>query len=61
MAPPPETRAADHPVGAALRTALAAHGDPARLLALCGLDAAGIGASIRQRFGSRPSLAAVNA
>ena len=37
------------------------HGDPARLLALCGLDAAGIEASIRQRFGSRPSLAAVNA
>jgi 1-deoxy-D-xylulose-5-phosphate synthase len=26
------------------------HGDPARLLALCGLDAAGIEASIRQRF-----------
>jgi 1-deoxy-D-xylulose-5-phosphate synthase len=37
------------------------HGDPARLLALCGLDAAGIEASILQRFGSRPSLAAVNA
>ena len=37
------------------------HGDPVRLLALCGLDAAGIEASIRQRFGSRPSLAAVNA
>ena len=29
MAPPPETRAAAHPVVAALRTALAAHGDPA--------------------------------
>jgi 1-deoxy-D-xylulose-5-phosphate synthase len=37
------------------------HGDPAKLLALCGLDAAGIEASIVQRFGSRPSLAAVNA
>ncbi|MDZ7590752.1 MAG: 1-deoxy-D-xylulose-5-phosphate synthase [Rubrivivax sp.] len=37
------------------------HGDPSRLLALCGLDAAGIEASILQRYGSRPSLAAVNA
>jgi 1-deoxy-D-xylulose-5-phosphate synthase len=37
------------------------HGEPARLLALCGLDAAGIEASIVQRFGARPSLAAVNA
>jgi len=37
------------------------HGDPARLLSLCGLDAAGIELSIRKRFGSRPSLAAVNA
>jgi 1-deoxy-D-xylulose-5-phosphate synthase len=27
------------------------HGDPAKLLALCGLDAAGIEASIRTRFG----------
>ena len=36
------------------------HGDPARLLALCGLDAAGIEASIRKRFGSRPTLAAAN-
>ena len=27
------------------------HGDPARLLALQGLDAAGIAASIRKRFG----------
>ncbi|MGI4985370.1 MAG: hypothetical protein ACRYGL_18895, partial [Janthinobacterium lividum] len=26
------------------------HGDPAKLLAQCGLDAAGIAASIRQRF-----------
>ncbi|MDP2368343.1 1-deoxy-D-xylulose-5-phosphate synthase [Rhodoferax sp.] len=37
------------------------HGDPGKLLALCGLDAAGIEASIIKRFGSRPSLAAVNA
>jgi 1-deoxy-D-xylulose-5-phosphate synthase len=37
------------------------HGDPAKLLAMCGLDAAGIEHSIRQRFGSRPTLAAVNA
>ena len=36
------------------------HGDPARLLSLCGLDAAGIEASIIKRFGSRPALAAVN-
>jgi 1-deoxy-D-xylulose-5-phosphate synthase len=36
------------------------HGDPAKLLALCGLDAAGIEKSIVQRFGSRPALAAVN-
>ena len=36
------------------------HGEPAKLLALCGLDAAGIEQSIRKRFGSRPSLAAVN-
>ena len=35
------------------------HGDPARLLALCGLDAAGIEKSIQQRFGGRPPLAAV--
>jgi 1-deoxy-D-xylulose-5-phosphate synthase len=27
------------------------HGDAAQLLAVCGLDAAGIAASIRQRFG----------
>jgi len=37
------------------------HGDPARLLAMCGLDAAGIEQSIRQRFVGRPALAAVNA
>ena len=36
------------------------HGDPARLLAACGLDAAGIEASIRQRFLPRPALSAVN-
>jgi 1-deoxy-D-xylulose-5-phosphate synthase len=36
------------------------HGDPALLLSLCGLDAAGIEASIRKRFGSRPTLAAAN-
>jgi 1-deoxy-D-xylulose-5-phosphate synthase len=36
------------------------HGDPGKLLSLCGLDAAGIELSIRQRFGSRPTLAAAN-
>ena len=36
------------------------HGDPAKLLSLCGLDAAGIEKSIVQRFGARPALAAVN-
>jgi 1-deoxy-D-xylulose-5-phosphate synthase len=36
------------------------HGDPAKLLALYGLDAAGIEKSIVQRYGSRPTLAAVN-
>ena len=36
------------------------HGDHSKLLALCGLDAPGIEESIRKRFGSRPSLAAVN-
>jgi 1-deoxy-D-xylulose-5-phosphate synthase len=40
------------------------HGDPAKLLALCGLDAAGIEQSIRRRFVppevARPTLAAVN-
>jgi 1-deoxy-D-xylulose-5-phosphate synthase len=29
------------------------HGDPAKLLAMCGLDAAGIERSVLQRFGSR--------
>ena len=32
------------------------HGDPAQLLALCGLDAAGIEQSITRRFGSRLSV-----
>ncbi|MFT3820659.1 MAG: 1-deoxy-D-xylulose-5-phosphate synthase [Rubrivivax sp.] len=36
------------------------HGDPAKLLAGCGLDAAGIEQAIRQRFQPRPALAAVN-
>ncbi len=32
------------------------HGDQAKLLSMCGLDAAGIESSIRRRFGSRPAL-----
>ncbi len=32
------------------------HGDPAKLLGLCGLDAAGIEQSILKRFGARPAL-----
>ena len=32
------------------------HGDPARLLAMCGLDAAGIEQAILKRFGTRPAL-----
>ena len=32
------------------------HGDPAKLLAICGLDAAGIEQSIVKRFGARPAL-----
>jgi len=38
------------------------HGDPAKLLALCGLDAAGIEQAILKRFGAKPALvrAAVN-
>jgi 1-deoxy-D-xylulose-5-phosphate synthase len=32
------------------------HGDPARLLAMCGLDAAGIERAIVERFGARPAL-----
>jgi 1-deoxy-D-xylulose-5-phosphate synthase len=37
------------------------HGDPAKILTMCGLDAAGIEQAILQRYGSRPSLAAANA
>jgi 1-deoxy-D-xylulose-5-phosphate synthase len=36
------------------------HGEPAKLLSLCGLDAEGIEKSILHRFGSRPTLAAAN-
>jgi len=36
------------------------HGHPAKLLAMCGLDAAGIEASIHQRVGNRPLLSAIN-
>jgi 1-deoxy-D-xylulose-5-phosphate synthase len=32
------------------------HGDPAKLLAQCGLDAAGIEQSIQRRFGAPPAL-----
>jgi len=32
------------------------HGDPAKLLAACGLDAAGIEQAILKRFGARPAL-----
>ena len=32
------------------------HGDPVKLMALCGLDAAGIEQSILRRFGARPAL-----
>ena len=32
------------------------HGDPAKLLAMCGLDAAGIELSIMKRFGAKPAL-----
>ena len=43
-----------------LPDAFVEHGDPAKLLALCGLDAAGIEQAIRQRFVARPALSAVN-
>ena len=33
------------------------HGDPVKLMSLCGLDAAGIEQSILKRFGARPALA----
>jgi len=36
------------------------HGDPAKLLALVGLDAAGIAASIKARFGDEPRLVVNN-
>jgi 1-deoxy-D-xylulose-5-phosphate synthase len=42
------------------RDEFAPHGDPARLLALQGLDAAGIEASIRARFGDMLQPAAPN-
>uniref|UniRef100_UPI002602D3F7 transketolase C-terminal domain-containing protein n=1 Tax=uncultured Piscinibacter sp. TaxID=1131835 RepID=UPI002602D3F7 len=32
------------------------HGDPAKLLAMCGLDAGGIEQSILKRFGTKPAL-----
>jgi len=32
------------------------HGDPAKLMSICGLDAAGIEQSILKRFGARPAL-----
>jgi 1-deoxy-D-xylulose-5-phosphate synthase len=32
------------------------HGDPVKLMALCGLDAVGIEQSILKRFGARPTL-----
>jgi 1-deoxy-D-xylulose-5-phosphate synthase len=32
------------------------HGEPAKLLAMCGLDAAGIEQSVLKRFGARPAL-----
>jgi 1-deoxy-D-xylulose-5-phosphate synthase len=37
------------------------HGDPGKLMSMCGLDAAGIEASIVKRFGARPTaVRAVN-
>ena len=32
------------------------HGDPAKLMSLCGLDAAGIEASVVKRFGAKPTV-----
>jgi 1-deoxy-D-xylulose-5-phosphate synthase len=32
------------------------HGDPAKLLAMCGLDSAGIEQAVLKRFGARPAL-----
>ena len=37
------------------------HGDPAKLLAQCGLDAAGIEQSILKRFGAKPALVRASA
>ena len=37
------------------------HGDPAKLMSLCGLDAAGIEASVVKRFGSKPQVVRANA
>ena len=39
-----------------LPDAFVGHGDPAKLLAQCGLDAAGIEQSIQRRFGAPPAL-----
>ena len=39
-----------------LPDAFVEHGEPSRMLALAGLDAAGIEQSVRKRFGSRPAL-----
>ena len=43
-----------------LRDEFTPHGDPARLLAMQGLDAAGIEAAIANRFGSLVERAAPN-
>jgi 1-deoxy-D-xylulose-5-phosphate synthase len=37
------------------------HGDPAKLMSLCGLDAAGIEASIVKRFGGKPQVVRASA
>ena len=39
-----------------LPDAFVEHGDPAKLLAMCGLDAAGIEQSVLKRFGAKPVL-----
>jgi 1-deoxy-D-xylulose-5-phosphate synthase len=44
-----------------LPDAFTEHGDPAKILAQCGLDPAGIAQAVLQRYGSRPALAAANA
>ncbi len=43
-----------------LPDAFGEHGDPVKLLALAGLDAAGIEQAIHARFGTRPALVAAN-